>query len=214
MKALLVSCIMPTANREKFIPYALDNFLKQDYPNAELVIIDDGKKSILPLLPTDPRISYFYTPPIGTIGKKRNFACKMANGEIIVHWDDDEWYAKDWISQQVYYLVTSSADISGIEFVHYYSPLTDTFLIGSALNRNNPSKPFQWLNGPTIAYWKTFWEKHPFKDLQKGEDDEFVKSAGAKTFAHDYIDGFVKILHPDNTTTKYFENAQHKRIKR
>lgn len=213
MNEPLVSCIMPTANRQKFIPFALDYFLNQDYINAELVIIDDGKESIRPLLPEDPRIKYFYTEPLGSIGLKRNYACNKAQGEIIIHWDDDEWYAKDWITQQVYFLISSGADLSGIEFVHYYSPVTDTFLIGSAKNRNNPSRPEQWLNGPTLAYWKTYWEGHPFMDLQKGEDDEFVRNPLAKHFAHEYIDGFVKILHPSNTTIKYFESARHKTIR-
>ncbi|WP_442587832.1 glycosyltransferase family 2 protein [Pedobacter sp. AW31-3R] len=214
VKELLVSCIMPTANRQKYIPYALNHFLKQDYANVELVIIDDGETSILPLLPDDSRINYFYTKPLGSIGMKRNYACEKAKGEIIAHWDDDEWYATDWISKQVHHLLTSGADICGIEFVHYFSPVTDTFLIGSALNRNNPSKGRQWLNGPTIAYWKSFWKDHPFQDIHKGEDDEFVNQPAAKTFAHDYIDGFVKILHPENTTIKYFEDPKHKTLKK
>ena len=210
MKAPLVSCIMPTANRQKYIPFAVDYFLNQDYPDRELVIIDDGRESILSLLPDDPKISYFFTAPLGTIGTKRNYACEKARGDIIVHWDDDEWYATDWISKQVKSLLSSGADITGIEFVNYYSPITDIFWIGSALNRNNPSRPHQWLNGPTIAYWKKFWKQYPFKDLQVGEDDAFVNNPAAKNHAHDYIDGFVKILHPGNTTTKYFENPKHK----
>ena len=213
MTTPLVSCIMPTANRQKYVPIALDHFLNQDYQNAELIIIDDGKESILPLLPKSSKIRYYYTEPLGTIGTKRNYACSKAHGEIIMHWDDDEWYAHDWITRQVDFLISSGADITGIEFVHYCSPITDTFWIGSSLNRNNPSKPHQWLNGPTIAYWKSFWETYPFKDLQKGEDDEFVNNPNAKTYAHDYIDGFVKILHPSNTTTKYFENPKHKILK-
>jgi len=210
MNEPLVSCIMPTANRQKYIPFTLNYFLNQDYKNVELVIIDDGKESILPLLPDDSRIKYFYTEPLGTIGTKRNYACEKATGEIIMHWDDDEWYANDWISKQVQFLIGSGADISGIEFVHYYSPITDTFWVGSAENRNNPAKKHQWLNGPTIAYWKSFWKSYPFKDLQKGEDDEFVNNLAAKTYAHDYIDGFIKILHPGNTTVKYFEKVKHK----
>jgi hypothetical protein len=33
-----VSCIMPTANRRAFVPRAVVYFLRQDYPNKELVI--------------------------------------------------------------------------------------------------------------------------------------------------------------------------------
>lgn len=210
MNQPLVSCIMPTANRQKYIPFALNHFLSQDYKNVELVIIDDGKNSIAPLLPDDPRIKYHYTEPLGTIGAKRNYACNMSEGEIIMHWDDDDWYASDWITRQVEYLYSSGADICGIEHIHFFSPVTDTLWVGTAMNRNNPSNPDQWLSGATLAYWKSFWVTHPFKDLQTGEDDNFITKSGAKVFAHEYIDGFVAILHPRNTTVKYFENPRHK----
>ena len=214
MKIPLVSCITPTANREKYIPLAIRYFLSQDYANAELIIIDDGNQSVAGLIPADPRIKYFYADAIGTIGTKRNYACEKARGDIIVHWDDDEWYAPDWITRTVNYLLNADADITGLEYISYYSPVTDTFWKGSVKNRNNPSRAHQWLNGPTIAYWKKFWASHPFQDLQKGEDDEFVQNPDARNFAHDYLEGFVKILHPGNTTIKYFEDPKHKTLRK
>ena len=98
----------------------------------------------------------FYTPPLGTIGVKRNYACEKAQGEIIVHWDDDDWYAYDWVSQQVNFLMSSGADICGIRHIHHYAAITNNFWQGDAHNRNNPnSKPF--VAGATMVYWKSFW---------------------------------------------------------
>lgn len=210
MELPLGTCIMPTANREKYIPFALDYFLQQNYPNKELVIIDDGIRSIQNLLPDDPQIRHYYTQPLGTIGLKRNYAIERSHGEIIMHWDDDDWRAPDWISQQVNFLLMTDADITGIKHVHYFSPLMNTFWQGDAYNRNNPNSRV-WLNGATLGYWKSYWREHPFKDLQKGEDDDFIQHEGAKVFAHDYIDGFVAILHPDNTSVKSFENLRYKK---
>ena len=45
----LVSCIMPTADRRRFVPQAIRNFLAQDYAERELVILDDGADSIADL---------------------------------------------------------------------------------------------------------------------------------------------------------------------
>jgi hypothetical protein len=39
----LVSCIMPTTNRRRFVPAAIGMFLAQDYPNKELVILDGAQ---------------------------------------------------------------------------------------------------------------------------------------------------------------------------
>jgi hypothetical protein len=49
----LVSCIMPTAHRRVFVPQAIRYFLRQDYPNRELIIADDGTDAIGDLLPSD-----------------------------------------------------------------------------------------------------------------------------------------------------------------
>jgi glycosyltransferase involved in cell wall biosynthesis len=114
---------MPTANRQKFVPFAIQYFLEQTYKNSELIIVDDGIESILPLVPEDPRIKYHFCHPLGTIGTKRNYACHKSIGEIIVQWDDDEWYAADWVSNSVSNLLASEADITGLELLTYYSPI-------------------------------------------------------------------------------------------
>jgi glycosyltransferase involved in cell wall biosynthesis len=37
----IASCIIPTANRRRFVPQAIRYFLTQDYPNKELIVVDD-----------------------------------------------------------------------------------------------------------------------------------------------------------------------------
>ena len=202
----LVSCIMPTANRQKFIPLAIDYFLQQDYDNAELIIVDDGDKTSAHLIPDNPKIKYFYTDPIGTIGIKRNFACEKASGEIIIHWDDDDWYANQWISRSVDAQLNSGADIIGLNRVMFYSPSVNKHWMYEDLDEEKP-----WICGATMAYKKSFWAAHPFIDIQVGEDYDFVWNSGAKVFAIDYFDGFVAILHAHNTSIKPVENPKHKK---
>lgn len=198
--SLQVSCIMPTANRRKFIPSALQYFLNQDYPNKELIIIDDGSDSIEDLIPSHKNISYFYSTTKETIGEKRNKACQKAAGSIILHWDDDDWYASNWLSYQVYTLLNSDADICGLNQVQFYSVSDNKYWMTKNMNSKN-----LWLSGATLAYWKTFWENHPFKNIQIGEDDDFVRNNGAKLFAHDFYQGFIAIIHPKNTSIKVFQ---------
>lgn len=207
MNQPLVSCIMPTANRQKYIPFAIDYFLQQDYINSELVIIDDGRESILPLVPENPRIRYFFSEePIGTIGVKRNYACEKSRGEIIMHWDDDDWYAPDWISRHIDALSTSKADITGLNRVVFYSPSLNKRWMYEDSETEKP-----WLCGATMAYRKSFWKAHPFVDLQVGEDYDFVWNSNAKVFAMDYLGGFIAILHPNNTSIKPVEDPKHKK---
>ena len=88
----LVSCIMPTYNRRRFVPQAIKYFLRQDYPSKELIILDDGTDSVDDLIPSDDRILYFRFPEKRTLGTKLNLGCESAKGEIVAHWDDDDWY--------------------------------------------------------------------------------------------------------------------------
>ncbi|MGH9945399.1 MAG: glycosyltransferase, partial [Pyrinomonadaceae bacterium] len=50
-----------------------------------------------------------------SIGAKRNLACRFAEGEIIAHWDDDDWYAPDRLRYQALPLITGEADLTGLE---------------------------------------------------------------------------------------------------
>lgn len=200
----LITCIMPTANRVDFVISSIKLFLNQNYPNKELMIIDDGENSISGVIPENPQIRYFYFNPKNTIGTKRNWACERANGELITHWDDDDWYAEDWLSYQVYALLNSEADIAGINQVQFFSPSLNKYWMTKNSNSKRP-----WLTGQSLIYKRSFWEHHPFKDLQIGEDDDFVRNNDAKIFAHDYFQGFIATVHENNTSIKFFEDPEH-----
>ena len=82
----LVSCIMPTHDRRRFVPLALHYFLRQDYPHRELVVVDDGADPVADLIPDDPRIRYIRLNRRLSVGAKRNHAVRGARGELIAHW--------------------------------------------------------------------------------------------------------------------------------
>ena len=67
----LVSCIMPTHNRRPFVAQAIVYFLRQDYPNRELIVVDDGTDPVADLIPDDPCIRYLHQEHTSTLGAKR-----------------------------------------------------------------------------------------------------------------------------------------------
>ena len=85
---------MPTHNRRSFVPQAIRCFLRQDYSNLELLVVDDGTESIADLVSVSDRVRYVRFDQKLTIGAKRNLANEKARGEFIVHWDDDDWYPR------------------------------------------------------------------------------------------------------------------------
>ncbi|HLP45097.1 MAG TPA: glycosyltransferase family A protein, partial [Candidatus Kapabacteria bacterium] len=101
---------------------AIEYFLRQDYPNRELIILDDGTDAIGDLVPADPHIRYLRLNKKYLLGAKRNLACREAAGEIILHWDDDDWMAPYRIRYQVENLLKEQADICGLDNLFFFDP--------------------------------------------------------------------------------------------
>jgi glycosyltransferase involved in cell wall biosynthesis len=164
----LVSCIMPTYNRRKFIPYAIDYFLRQDYFNKELIIIDDGDDIIDDLIPSIDSISYYRLNKKITLGAKLNMACNHAKGNIIAHWDDDDWYMNTRLSYQVDAL-DSNTEVCGINNLFYYDLHNE-----KGYRYIYPRGQKRWLLGSSLCYTKKLWSKNKFADINIGMDGLFV----------------------------------------
>lgn len=191
----LVSCIMPTCNRPAFIPRSLLCFASQDYPNLELIVLDDGT-SIEALLPKDPRIHYHRLAGKSPIGIKRNLACERSRGDFIIHWDDDDWYAPDRVRRQIAPLLQSRLGISGSSAMYY---LTEDG--GQAFRYELRGSPPKWMGG--LAYRRSLWERRPFDNVQVAEDVRFL--AGVPRDARlDLRDPSLSVgaIHAANTSPK------------
>jgi glycosyltransferase involved in cell wall biosynthesis len=194
----LVSCIMPTADRRRFVPLAIQNFLQQDYPNRELVILDDGKDSVADLLPPDGRIKYSRIPQRQTVGAKRNQCIRASQGDLIVHWDDDDWVAPHRIRYQVEAMLREGAEVCGLRQMLFHDLSTSkTWLY------TYPPNLRTWLVGGSLLYTRSFWQRSPFPDVQVGEDSRFLwkQTHGKLAVLPDYR-FYVAMIHSANTSPK------------
>lgn len=91
-----VSCVMITGHipeRRKYAEVAIQSYLNQTYKNTELVIINQDKP--------------FYTKNEVlvdkgmSIGKLRNIGLENSSGDLIIQWDDDDYYHPERIKTQV-----------------------------------------------------------------------------------------------------------------
>ena len=200
----LVSCIMPTANRRRFIRPAIRYFLAQDYTDKELLILDDGEENIADFVPENTRIRYVREAAREVIGAKRNAACQLANGEIIVHWDDDDWSAPWRLSYQVGELLRFEADVCGLDRVLFVEPSTSR-----AWEYRYPRGGQPWLYGATLCYRKSFWSKNPFLAVAVGEDANFVGNArSARVLALSESRFYVGLIHESNTSPKQVSDSR------
>lgn len=193
----MVSCIMPTADRREFVPQAIRNFLAQDYEPRELIVLDDGRDSVADLIPSHGAIRYLRLDRKSTIGAKRNIACELARGEVIAHWDDDDWMAPTWLSSQVKTLRSQGADICGLDKVFFYAPGARRAW-QYVYDGRTP-----WVCGGTLCYLREFWRSAPFADIDVGEDNAFVWSVRSKRIATNPDQHlYVARVHDRNTSFK------------
>jgi Methyltransferase domain/Glycosyl transferase family 2 len=195
----LVSCIMPTANRPHLVPQAIAYFLRQTYANRELLILDDGSESVADLIPADPRIRYLRMSEKKSMGTKHNLACEMARGEIIAHWDDDDWMSDNRLSYQVGELLSRPPNsLVGLSRLIYYDPRKN-----SSWEYVYPPGQRAWVCGNTFCYRKPVWQRNPFPSRNEGADTVWVWGLkDAAISAHPDHSFYISIIHTKNTSPK------------
>lgn len=181
-----ISVIIPTThNRKPFNERILNMYIQQDYINKELL----------------------WDYEEGTIGEKRNRLCARATGEVIIHMDSDDSYRPDWITKSVEALISSDADIVGLERFHMIRESDQAIW---KFYYPGPT----YLSGATMVYHKKYWEAEPFQNIMSPEDIYFllVRKVKPKIFPHDYIDGFMATIHEGNTCRKTLDNPVYTRL--
>ena len=192
-----VTAICPTYNRRQYIPSMLSCFLSQTYVDSELIIVDDGTDSIADLIPDNPRIKYIRLEGLRrTTGLKRNIACEQAQGEFIIHFDDDDWSASDRMADQILRLENSKKQVLTYYNILYLNVITHRVYRYHPMYRGSTY-------GATLCYRKTWWKQHRFEDTMIGEDTNFGTIAMlAEQFAWlDAGQSMVVRAHNSNTSS-------------
>lgn len=200
----LVSCIMPTRDRRRFVPQAVEYFARQRYPRRELVIVDDGDDPVADLVPVDETVRYLPLPRRTVLGTKRNLACEAARGSVIVHWDDDDWYHARRLDLQVGELLARHADVCGVASLFFVDPVAAAAWRFRYRGRERP-----WFAGTSLCYRREVWSERPFEERAMGEDNRFVLGVGARVVVDvGDADCVVGIVHGGNTSDKRVRDAQ------
>ncbi|MEM7175311.1 MAG: glycosyltransferase [Chlamydiota bacterium] len=200
-----MSVICPTYHREHYHANLYQAFAWQTHDNKELLILDDSPQpSSFFLGLKDPQVKYFYSSTRLSIGAKRNYLNEKASGEIIAHFDDDDYYAPDYLSE----MITQLRDFDLIKYSRWLAwreldgtlwewdtnYVTDFHYLVSGNGPSNilvkmcsPDDSLQkisqwnqdnkWGYGFSYVYKKSMWESCQFENINGKEDIQFVKKA-------------------------------------
>ncbi len=100
---LKVSIVTVCYNSEKYIRYAIESVLSQDYPNIEYIIIDGGSKDNTLAIINEyaDRISVIVSEPDKGIYDAMNKGLKLATGEVVAALNSDDMYSNNQIISMV-----------------------------------------------------------------------------------------------------------------
>lgn len=165
-----VSVLMPTRNRERFAARAVEQFLRQTWPNKELIVLEDGDESWMPHIGDNPLIHHVNM--VGSIGAKLNMGAELATGEILIRFDDDDWQHPHRITQQIAHLRLSGTAMVGCCSQLYYRPGEDCAYEWRGNPANTP--------GLNHAYLRAWALDNPHIDASSGEDAALCKVAASQ----------------------------------
>lgn len=115
----LVSIIVPACNEEKTIAKGVGSFLVQDYPNLEIVIIDDRSTDktydrLIVLQKQFPSLKIYQVKvlPDGWIGKSHalSYGASLAKGDYLLFTDADIQMKEGTVSSAVAYMEKNNID--------------------------------------------------------------------------------------------------------
>jgi glycosyltransferase involved in cell wall biosynthesis/LPS sulfotransferase NodH len=223
------SIITPTGGRGGILRLQHRGISEQTEGNFEWLILDDSPEpSTYFSRLTDERIHYQHVSHRLSIGAKRNLLNERARGEIIVHFDDDDYYSPDYLATMAKCFDTSIdvvklsgwyvysqvyrelgywdlTQIRGLHLCWSKAPMASTVFDDDYAKGSVANSLLGF--GFSLAYRRDSWKKVQFPDRDLREDGNFVRSIlAAGSHLHQFADTAgicVHILHNGNTSRCY-----------
>lgn len=231
-----ITLITPTAERPRHLILLYEIVCNQKFEWEWEWLIHDSSFRPNPFFENlkDKRVHYIYTEEKLSIGTKRNRLCERAQGDYIAHFDDDDFYAPNYLQ----HLFAHFEDNDFFTFSSWfcYHQASDQFFYFGAdhqmescfilnpvsslpLHAFTPSETEEEKQsriehamkgyGFTYAYKRELLKKCTFPDLSFGEDRTFYQEAeklGAKMKLSEDREGVVlHIIHAMNTSSSFPE---------
>ncbi|EDV23094.1 uncharacterized protein TRIADDRAFT_58019 [Trichoplax adhaerens] len=192
-----VTIISPTCvKRHQFHSNLIRMFQHQRYGGEKELLIYDGackskssddksvkSKVVLKAMEEDSRIRYYYEPlkikkgeDHVKLGSKRNWMIANSTGEIIVHFDDDDYYGPNYLQHMITTMIMRKAVM--IKLIAW-------FIYGEQYQDGRRTESFAYYDytvsqskgwGWNLVYRKELLDQVKFRDADFMEEDHFVNT--------------------------------------
>ncbi len=103
----LISVVVCTYNGARTIRDTLENLRRLEYPNYEVIVVDDGSKDATPTIAGEYGFRLISTENRG-LSNARNTGMEAAKGEIVAYIDDDAYPDPQWLTYLAASFMSSS----------------------------------------------------------------------------------------------------------
>lgn len=155
-----ISVLVPARNEEGKIGRCIESLLKQNYPNFELVVIDDRSTDktgeiIEKLAAQDSRIKFVKgkDAPSGWIGKCNALAHAVgyASGEFFIFTDADTYHHPNSLRDSVSHAIDNKIDLMSFVPMQELGSFSEQLIMPVLLSSFLIGDPFHTVNDPTAA---------------------------------------------------------------
>lgn len=175
--------IITCTNRPLFFNMLINNYKRQRYKRKELVIVlnkDSMDLSVYRRIVSPFRnISVYKVPQKFSLGSCLNYGIGKAKNSVIAKFDDDDYYAPNYLIEQVSALRRTGADIVG-KGAHL------KFLEGKRLlvitTPTEKNKFVKYVAGGTLLFRRQLYNRVRFANQTLGEDTNFLQRSRAKGY--------------------------------
>jgi hypothetical protein len=202
-----VSIVTPTYGRPHFHEALYRRFRAQTHADKELLVLDDSPAPS-PFFTTlyDAAVRYEHSAERIVLGEKRNRLAACAQGEVIVHFDDDDHYTPGYVA----WMLAQLGDADFVKLGGFFAYSTshdvvcywDLLRVDSVHYKLESGKPAEVCNmagaseadrqtwmaknvygfGCTYVYRKRVAEAVAFEPIAHGEDSRFMIAADERGF--------------------------------
>jgi glycosyltransferase involved in cell wall biosynthesis len=199
-----ISVICPTYNRLSMHEPLCSIFQSQTYPDKELWVLDDSPRpSTFFEKCADRQVHYIHSPQKQHIGAKRNQLVAMATGQVIAHFDDDDFYAANYLTSMVEALIAQDADFVKLSSWNERRLRDGHRRVFDARHQVHGN---MWGWGFSFMYRRSVAAHVSFPNQNLGEDYIFVQALQARGLKTVQVDGGTEwvehVLHGRNASRK------------
>lgn len=194
-----VSIIVPVYNGEKHLRRCVDSILKQDYPDIEVILVDDGSRDASLALMADyarrdSRVSAVHKGN-GGVSSARNRGLAEARGDYVQFVDVDDWLPMESTKLLVREMESASAELVIGDFYRVVEENVSqkgSIEKGGVLTRRQYADAM--MRSPADLYYGVLWNKLYRREIIEREALRMDESIH---YSEDMIFNLEYLLHVD-----------------